>query len=57
MPSADEYRALAAQCFALAQNATDPSDKNRLIQMAQAWRDLADRVALSEKPDSDTGSK
>ncbi len=44
MSSAEEYRALAEQCFALAQNATDPQDKARLIQMAQSWRELAERL-------------
>jgi len=43
MPSAEEYRAFAEQCFALAQKATDPDDRARLIQMAQSWRELADR--------------
>jgi hypothetical protein len=43
MPSAEEYRANAEQCFALAQKATDPDDRARLIQMAQSWRELADR--------------
>ena len=44
MASAEEFRGLAEQCFALAQKATDPQDKARLIQMAQSWRELADRV-------------
>ena len=44
MASAEEYRSLAEQCFALAQKATDPDDRARLIQMAQSWRELADRI-------------
>ena len=44
MASAGEYRSLAEQCFALAQKATDPDDRARLIQMAQSWRELADRL-------------
>jgi hypothetical protein len=43
MPSDDDYHRYAAECLALAQNTTDPSDKARLLQMAQAWRDLAQK--------------
>ena len=44
MPSVEEYRVFAEQCFVLAQKATDPDDRARLIQMAQSWRELADRL-------------
>jgi hypothetical protein len=43
--AAEDYRAFAAQCTKLAQNMRHPADKARLIDMAQAWRDLADRLA------------
>ncbi len=43
MSSADEYRRYAAECMALAERLTHPSDKSRLIQMAQAFLDLADK--------------
>jgi hypothetical protein len=39
----DDYRRYAAECVALAQAAANPNDKVRLLQMAQAWRDLADK--------------
>ena len=55
MSSAEEYRALAEQCFALAQKAADPQDKARLIQMAQSWRELADRV--EQRGDKDPAKK
>jgi len=43
MTSPDYYRHLAAECLELAKKATDPNDKARLTQMAQAWVDLADK--------------
>jgi len=44
MATAEEYRAFAAKCLALAQSISDQDDKARLIEMAQAWRDLADKL-------------
>ena len=41
--TADEYRGYAAECMALAERVTDPADKARLVQMAQAFLELADR--------------
>jgi len=41
--TADEYREYAAECMALAARLADPADKSRLIQMAQAFLELADR--------------
>lgn len=43
MPSADDYRRFAAECVALAQHAANSDDKARLLQMAQAWRELAEK--------------
>ena len=40
--TADEYRGYAAECMALAERVTDPADKARLVQMAQAFLELAD---------------
>jgi hypothetical protein len=46
----DDYLGNAAECLALAQRTTDPNDKARLLQMAQAWRELAQkRESLSKK--------
>ena len=43
MPSADDYRLYVEQCVALALKSSNPGDKARLLQMAQAWRDLAEK--------------
>ena len=45
MDSAEDYRDYAAECLRLAQHAADAADKARLIQMAQAWQELADKRA------------
>ncbi|WP_327567275.1 hypothetical protein [Bradyrhizobium sp.] len=37
----DEYLRYAEQCIALAAKSSNPGDKARLLQMAQAWRDLS----------------
>ena len=51
MPSVDEYLQYAEQCLALAAKSSHAADKARLLQMAQAWRDLA------EKRDNGNSSK
>jgi hypothetical protein len=43
MASGDDYRRYAAECLALAQQTSNPDDKARLLQMAQVWRDLANK--------------
>jgi hypothetical protein len=48
MASADEYYAHVEQCLALASKCLNPGDKVRLFQMAQAWRDLAERLEASQ---------
>jgi hypothetical protein len=40
---ADEYRSYAAECVRLAQRAANDEDRARLLTMAQAWRELADK--------------
>ena len=54
MATADEYRAFAAKCLAVAQGISDQDDKARLIEMAQAWRDLADKLEAAAR---DPGKK
>jgi hypothetical protein len=44
MPSAEDYRQYAAECLALAKRSQNPDDKARLLQMAQAWRELAAKL-------------
>lgn len=41
----DEYKKYAAESFKLASKQSDSADKNRLLVMAEAWLDLADRTA------------
>jgi hypothetical protein len=48
MASAEELRSYANRCLALAQRADNPSDKARLLQMAEAWKVLADKAAAKE---------
>lgn len=52
MPSASDYRRYSAECLALAERVTDPADKARLIQMAQAFLELANK---QEQKDSSPG--
>jgi hypothetical protein len=53
MASAEELRSYASHCLALAQRADDPNDKARLLQMAEAWKSLADKAVLNEPKRSD----
>jgi hypothetical protein len=41
----DEYRKHAADTLKLARGQPDSADKSRLLIMAEAWLDLADRIA------------
>jgi hypothetical protein len=50
MTRAEMYRSHAAECVALAQKAQNPEDRARLLQMAQAWRELAERHEANEQP-------
>ena len=43
MAAAEEYRQHAAECMVLAERLSDLADKARLIDMAQAFLELADR--------------
>jgi hypothetical protein len=48
MASRDDYIRYAAECAALARRAQDPDARMRLLEMAQAWRKLADKVQDKE---------
>ena len=55
MASADDYRRYAAECVALAQRMSDPAEKAVLLQMAQAWHELAEKQearAANERKES-----
>ena len=43
MSKSNEYRAFAARCLTFAKNSPNTADKTRLLTMAEAWFDLADR--------------
>jgi hypothetical protein len=44
MASVEEYRRHAAECLSLARIAESADDRSRLLQMAEAWRELAERL-------------
>ncbi len=44
MTTRDEYLKFAEECLRLAQQAADPDTRARLLDMAQAWRELADKA-------------
>jgi len=48
MASSDEYCDYAVQCMALASESSNRSDEARLLQMAQAWHDLAEKHDASQ---------
>ena len=41
------YRRYAAECVRLAQQVADPDDKARLLDMAETFRELADKNDVS----------
>jgi hypothetical protein len=43
MRKSNEYRAFAAHCLTFAKDSPNTADKTRLLTMAEAWFDLADR--------------
>ena len=44
MTTRDEYLKFAEECLRLARQAADPDTRARLLDMAQAWRDLCDKA-------------
>jgi hypothetical protein len=44
MTKQSDYRANAAATMQLAQRASSTADKGRLLKLAEAWLDLADRA-------------
>jgi hypothetical protein len=49
MPRPDEYTDNAAQTLLLAQHAANCAEKARLLELAERWLDLADRIATQAK--------
>jgi hypothetical protein len=50
MSPAETYRRYAAECLALAQKASTPEDRAHLLQMAQHWRQLAEKADAQGQP-------
>jgi hypothetical protein len=48
MNKKDECRTFAALCLNIATKTTDTADKARLLAMAEAWLNLADRASRLE---------
>jgi hypothetical protein len=53
----EEYQQRAADCLRVAQETVDPTSKALLLEMAQAWINLAERKRLAPGGSSDEGSK
>jgi hypothetical protein len=49
MARAEDYRRYAAECLTLAQRAENPHDRARLIEMAQAFSELAKTASEQDK--------
>jgi hypothetical protein len=45
MTTPDRYRQLAAECVRIAQQISNPTDKTLMLEMAEVWRQLAERPA------------
>jgi hypothetical protein len=48
VPKAEEYQQRAADLLRVAQETTDLTSKALLLEMAQAWINLAERTRLKE---------
>jgi hypothetical protein len=44
MPPREKYLRYAEECITLAQKSAEPDTRMRLLEMARAWRVLADKV-------------
>lgn len=49
MSKTDQYREYAAACVQLARRTEDDNEKALLLQMAESWRQLADRAKLQDQ--------
>ena len=47
---AGQYRRYAAECLQLANSRDDVREKAMLLQMAEQWRQLAERAEREERP-------
>ena len=44
MTRAEEYRGYAAECLRLSQTSGNPNDKRLMLEMAEKWRELAEKA-------------
>ena len=44
-PSSERYRQYAAECLRIAQETHDQAQKVQLVEMAEAWKHLAEKSA------------
>ncbi len=56
MARAEEFRRYAAECLRVAQETSAAHDKAVLLEMAQRWRELADRVERVERQNGTNGN-
>jgi len=49
MATAEQCRYYAAECVRLARNSDSPVEKGLLLQMAERWRELAERAEKEAK--------
>jgi hypothetical protein len=49
MARADEYRRYAAECVRVAQTTSNPNDKQVMLEMAQKWHELAEKVERKDQ--------
>ena len=55
MARADDYRRFAIECLALAQRTDDNPSDRRLLEMANAFNELAKTVSESTAPENKDG--
>ena len=51
MTRAEEYKQYAVECVRIAQLVTNPDERMHLLEMAQKWRELAERAEREPEPD------
>jgi hypothetical protein len=51
MDKVEEYRRNAASCLHLVDKTDDPAEKMYLLDMAQAWHNLADQASRNSRVD------
>lgn len=47
----EQYKAYAAECLRLAQQAKDPKEKEELFNLAAGWLQMAEVTETAKRPD------